>query len=145
MVFRGFLSDTRAQLTSARGEASLKLIYRQGLDIAAQAIAIAPGDRRAYLFAGAQEMEAGVLELRRVREQMALRLEAARETGADRVVDGGESLTERMEEWESRILQKYLETSQNNYMFEARLLVKFEDLLGRMSGANIPVTRGCGR
>ncbi|MDT8369632.1 MAG: hypothetical protein RQ745_10530 [Longimicrobiales bacterium] len=96
----------------------------------------------ASLFAGAREMEAGVLELRRVREQMALRLEAARENGAGRVVEGGESLTERMEEWESRILQKYLETGQNNYMFEARLLVKFKDLLGRMSGANIPVTTG---
>jgi hypothetical protein len=96
----------------------------------------------ASLFAGAQEMEAGVLLLRRVREQMDLRLEEGAEMGADAVVDGGTSLNERMEEWESRILQRYLETSQNNYMFEARLLVKFKDLLGRMSGANIPVTAG---
>jgi hypothetical protein len=58
------------------------------------------------------------------------------------VLDGGTELEERMEEWESRILQKYLQTSQNNYMFEARLLIKFKDLLGRMSGANIPVTAG---
>jgi photosystem II stability/assembly factor-like uncharacterized protein len=96
----------------------------------------------ASLFAGAQEMEAGVLTLRRVREQMDLRVEEGREMGAEDVVDGGTTLNERMEEWESRILQKYLETSQNNYMFEARLLVKFKDLLGRMSGANIPVTAG---
>jgi hypothetical protein len=105
------------------------------------------------LFRGAQEMENGVLELRRVGEQMELILEAARAeaarssapAGADpygAVLDGGTELEERMEEWESRILQKYLETSQNNYMFEARLLVKFKDLLDRMSGANIPVTAG---
>ncbi len=107
----------------------------------------------ATLFAGAQEMEGGVLDLRRVGEQMELILEAARSEAAlstapagedpyGAVLDGGEMLTERMEEWESRILQKYLETSQNNYMFEARLLIKFKDLLGRISGANIPVTAG---
>lgn len=96
----------------------------------------------ASLFQGAQEMENGVLQLRRVREQMTLRLDAAGETGAQGVVSQGEALTERMEEWESRILQKYLQTSQNNYMFEARLLIKYKDLLGRMSGANIPVTAG---
>ena len=96
----------------------------------------------ASLFAAAQEMENGVLELRRVRDQMALRLEVAEETGAEAVVEGGNALNERMEEWESRILQKYLQTSQNNYMFEARLLMKYKDLLGRISGANIPVTDG---
>lgn len=107
----------------------------------------------ASLFEGAQEMENGVLQLRKVREQMELLMEAARSeaavssasSGADpyrAVMDQGAELTERMEEWESRILQRYLETSQNNYMFEARLLVKYKDLLGRMSGANIPVTNG---
>ena len=107
----------------------------------------------ADLFRGAQEMESGVLQLRRVREQMDLLMEAARSeaavssapAGSDpygAVMDQGAALTERMEEWESRILQKYLETSQNNYMFEARLLIKYKDLLGRMSGANIPVTNG---
>lgn len=107
----------------------------------------------ASLFAGAQEMERGVLNLRRVGEQLGLILEAARaeaevspamagEDPVSAVLDGGESLSERMAEWESRILQKYLETSQNNYMFEARLLIKFKDLLGRISGANIPVTAG---
>jgi photosystem II stability/assembly factor-like uncharacterized protein len=107
----------------------------------------------AELFAGAQAMEAGVLELRRVREQLDLLLEAARGEAAvssapagqdpfGAVLDGGAELNARMEEWESRILQKYLETGQNNYMFEARLLVKFKDLLDRISGANIPVTTG---
>ena len=42
----------------------------------------------------------------------------------------------------AQILQRYLETSQNNYMFEARLLMKYKDLLGRIGGANVPVTAG---
>ena len=91
------------------------------------------------LFANAQEMEQGVLELRRVRDQMALILEMTQSAEA---TAGLNELTADAEEWESRILQKYLQTSQNNYMFEARQLVKFKDLLGRISGANIPVTAG---
>ena len=94
------------------------------------------------LYRAAKQMEAGVLELRRVEEQLELRMEEAEALGAEAVLEGGTELTAAMEEWESRILQKYLETSQNNYMFEARLLIKFKDLLGRMAGANIPVTAG---
>jgi hypothetical protein len=93
----------------------------------------------ASLFQGAEQMQDGVLELRRAREQIDFVLGVAE---TDEVAEGAGALAEALEEWESRILQKYLETSQNNYMFEARLLVKFKDLLGRMSGANIPVTAG---
>lgn len=57
VVLRGFLSDTRAQLASARGEASLEPIYRRGLDIAAQAIAITPGDRRALHLRGSMRLQ----------------------------------------------------------------------------------------
>jgi photosystem II stability/assembly factor-like uncharacterized protein len=93
----------------------------------------------ASLFQGAEEMQDGVLELRRAREQIDFLLGVAE---TDEVAEGAGALAAALEEWESRILQKYLETSQNNYMFEARLLVKFKDLLGRMAGANIPVTAG---
>jgi hypothetical protein len=91
------------------------------------------------LFAAAQEMEQGVLQLRQVRQQVDFLWEITED--AD-ILEGAGALNEAMEEWESRILQRYLETGQNNYMFEARLLVKFKDLLGRISGANIPVTSG---
>ena len=47
-----------------------------------------------------------------------------------------------MDEWEAKILQKELKTFQNAYQHEARLLMKFKDLLGRIGGANIPVTDG---
>ena len=47
-----------------------------------------------------------------------------------------------MDGWIEKILQKHLKTGQNNYMFEARLLVKYKDFLGRIGGANIPVTDG---
>ena len=93
------------------------------------------------LFAEAQEMERGVLELRRVGEQVDFLWEL---TDDAEILEGAGELNEAMDEWESRILQRYLETSQNNYMFEARLLVKYKDLLGRISGANIPVTTGVG-
>ena len=50
--------------------------------------------------------------------------------------------TETIDGWIEQILQKHLKTSQNNYMFEARLLMKYKDLLGRIGGANVPVTAG---
>ena len=40
------------------------------------------------------------------------------------------------------ILQKELRTSQNMYQYEARMLVKYKDLLERMGGANLPLTQG---
>lgn len=93
----------------------------------------------ASVFAGAQEMAAGVMELRQAHEQLDFILGVAENTT---ILEGSQALNEAIDEWESRILQKYLETSQNNYMFEARLLVKYKDFLGRIGGANIPVTDG---
>ena len=47
-----------------------------------------------------------------------------------------------MDGWIEKILQKDLKTFQHAYQFEARLMMKYKDLLERMSGANIPVTQG---
>ena len=93
----------------------------------------------ASVFAGAEEMAAGVMALRQAHEQLDFILGVAEDEG---ITEGAEGLNAAIEEWESRILQRYLETSQNNYMFEARLLIKFKDFLGRIGGANIPVTDG---
>lgn len=93
----------------------------------------------ASVFAGAEEMAAGVMELRQAHEQIDFILGVAENAA---ILEGSHALNAAIDEWESRILQKYLETSQNNYMFEARLLVKFKDFLGRIGGANIPVTDG---
>ena len=93
----------------------------------------------ASVFAGAEEMAAGVMELRQAHEQIDFILGVAENAT---ILEGSQALNAAIEEWESRILQRYLETSQNNYMFEARLLIKFKDFLGRIGGANIPVTDG---
>ena len=53
-----------------------------------------------------------------------------------------EALNTTLDEWEAKILQKELKTFQNAYQHEARLLMKFKDLLGRIGGANVPVTDG---
>jgi hypothetical protein len=47
-----------------------------------------------------------------------------------------------VDEWIAKILQKELKTFQNAYQHEARLLMKYKDLLGRIGGANIPLTEG---
>lgn len=95
----------------------------------------------ADLFASAKAMERGVMTLRRAQEQVDFALEV---TGADGgpVEEQGRALHATMESWIEKILQKHLRTGQNNYMFEARLLVKYKDFLGRIGGANIPITTG---
>jgi hypothetical protein len=93
----------------------------------------------AEIFASAQAMERGVLLLRQVRQQVDFAMEVGE---SDAVVDGGTALNATLEGWIEKILQKELRTGQNNYMFEARLLMKYKDFLGRIGGANIPVTQG---
>jgi photosystem II stability/assembly factor-like uncharacterized protein len=93
----------------------------------------------ASLFAAAQEMERGVLELRQVKQQLDFVLEVAE---TQDVRDGGEALDETMAAWIAQLLQRELKTFQNAYQHEARLLMKYKDLLGRIGGANIPVTDG---
>ncbi len=99
----------------------------------------------ASLYEAATEMAEGVLELRRIKQQVDFALEVASSdpvSSAAAVTAEGTSLNATMEAWIEKILQKELKTGQNNYMYEARQLVRFKDLLGRMAGANVPVTEG---
>lgn len=93
----------------------------------------------ASLLAGATAMAQGVEDLRQIQRQV----EVVRElSAAAEVQDGADELNAVITDWIEEILQKELKTSQHNYQFEARLLMKYKDLLGRISGANIPVTQG---
>ncbi len=93
----------------------------------------------ASLMDAANAMARGVEDLRRIQRQV----EVVRDlSDAGAVEDGAEELNETVEQWIAQILQKELKTSQHNYQFEARLMIKFKDLLGRIGGANIPVTQG---
>jgi hypothetical protein len=51
-------------------------------------------------------------------------------------------LNAAVDAWIAKILQRELKTFQNAYQHEARLLMKYKDLLGRIGGANVPVTDG---
>ncbi len=93
----------------------------------------------ASLFSAATAMSRGILDLRQVKRQVDFILEVAEDRD---VIEQGEALNETVDEWIAKLLQKELKTSQNNYQYEARLLVKYKDLLGRIGGANIPVTEG---
>ena len=91
------------------------------------------------LYDAATAMADGVSELRQVKRQLELVLELS---DAQQVHAEGEALDEIVEGWIEEILQKELKTSQHNYQFEARLLLKYKDLLGRMGGATLPLTQG---
>jgi hypothetical protein len=93
----------------------------------------------ASLYQAATEMGDGVLALRQVKQQLDFVLEVS---GSDVVTEGGAMLREAADEWIARILQRELKTFQNAYQHEARLLMKYKDLLERMGGANIPLTDG---
>ncbi|MEH6681086.1 MAG: glycosyl hydrolase [Sediminicola sp.] len=93
----------------------------------------------ASLYKGATEMSKGVRTLRNIQRQLDFILDVATD---QTLKDKGKDLNNTMEEWISHILQKELRTSQHNYQFEARLLIKFKDLLGQMGRGNIPVTAG---
>ena len=93
----------------------------------------------ASLFEAATEMSQGVLELRQVKRQLVFVLEVSE---SESVAEQGRALDETVDGWIARVLQKELRTFQNAYQHEARLLMKYKDLLDRMGGANIPVTDG---
>ncbi len=84
-------------------------------------------------------MGEGVGDLRKVKDQLDVILEL---TSAQDVQEGGDALDGELDGWIEKILQGDLKTFQHAYQFEARLMMKYKDLLGRMSGANIPVTQG---
>ncbi|MEZ4417256.1 MAG: glycosyl hydrolase [Gemmatimonadota bacterium] len=93
----------------------------------------------ASLLGAATEMADGVAQLRRVQEQLDFVLEVS--TASD-VTEGARSLDQKADDWTAKILQKELKTFQNAYQHEARLLMKYKDLLDRIGGANIPLTQG---
>jgi photosystem II stability/assembly factor-like uncharacterized protein len=97
------------------------------------------GRLSASLYEGASAMARGVSELRQVRQQ----LDFIRQVSTtDDVTAGEAALRETVDGWIAKILQKELKTFQNAYQQEGRLMMKYKDLLGRMGGANIPVTQG---
>jgi photosystem II stability/assembly factor-like uncharacterized protein len=91
------------------------------------------------LYDAAIQMGQGVSDLRQVKDQLDVIMKLSR---TDDVQTGGAALDGKMDGWIEQILQKDLKTFQHAYQFEARLMMKYKDLLGRMSGANIPVTQG---
>jgi photosystem II stability/assembly factor-like uncharacterized protein len=91
------------------------------------------------LYDAATAMARGVMDLRQVKRQLELVLELSR---SQEVTGQGEALGETVDGWIAEILQKELKTSQNMYQYEARLLVKYKDLLERIGGANLPLTQG---
>lgn len=120
-----------------------EIIADQGIDARAE---YADLDRLSKsLYEAATEMADGVIQLRRVKQQVDFALGVVESNGMSTepaVTEQGTTLNATMEAWIEKILQKELKTGQNNYMFEARQLVRFRDLLGRMAGANLPVTDG---
>ncbi len=93
----------------------------------------------ASLLAAAGDMAQGIQEMRQVQEQLAFRIEVS---ASSEVTAQGEALGETVDTWIAKLLQSELKTFQNAYQHEARLLMKFKDLLARIGGANIPVTDG---
>ena len=93
----------------------------------------------ASLYAAVTEMARGVRELRTAKRQLDFILDVA---DVPEVREGAEALEATLDAWIAKILQKELKTFQNAYQHEARLMMKFKDLLDRMGGANIPVTQG---
>lgn len=93
----------------------------------------------ASVLVGATEMAEGVRALRKVKRQLEFIME---ETSSPELIKSGKELDQVMDAWIAKILQKELRTQQNNYQFEARLLVKFKDFLNEIGDGNIPVTQG---
>jgi hypothetical protein len=93
----------------------------------------------ASILAGATEMSQGVMDMRQVKQQLDFVLEISASAG---VTEQSEALNAAVDAWIAKILQRELKTFQNAYQHEARLLMKYKDLLGRIGGANVPVTDG---
>ncbi|MDC6405631.1 MULTISPECIES: WD40/YVTN/BNR-like repeat-containing protein [Maribacter] len=91
------------------------------------------------IYTGAKEMAKGVRDVRLVQEQLNLLMEM---TKNEAVKQEGKELDSRIETWIEAILQKEMRTYQSNYMFEARLLIKFKDFLNSIDKGNLPMTPG---
>lgn len=93
----------------------------------------------ASLLEGALGMSKGVRELRLVKEQLNLIKKLKPD---ENIRTNAEKLDAKIDEWIAQILQKELRTQQNNYQFEARLLVKYKNFLGEINEGNVPVNKG---
>jgi photosystem II stability/assembly factor-like uncharacterized protein len=91
------------------------------------------------LYKAATEMSQGVRDLRKIQQQLYFVLG---ETSSAELQEQGKALNQKIENWIAEILQKEMSTYQSNYMFEARLLIKFKDFLNDMGGGNLPVNEG---
>ncbi|MCH7934926.1 MAG: hypothetical protein IIC36_13120 [Gemmatimonadetes bacterium] len=81
-----------------------------------------------------------MIQLRQVKTQLDFVLGVAT---TQAVTSRTEALSGTVDEWIAKILQKELKTFQNAYQHEARLLMKFKDLL--VLQQNLWVTLGSGR
>jgi photosystem II stability/assembly factor-like uncharacterized protein len=91
------------------------------------------------IYAGATEMAKGVRDLRKIKQQLDFVLEVADDQN---IKKEGNKLNKIIDDWIAEILQKEMRTAQSNYMFEARLLIKFKDFLNSIGQGNLPVTQG---
>jgi len=91
------------------------------------------------IYKGATEMAKGVRDLQKIKQQLDFILEVSKDQN---IKEQGMALNQTADDWISRILQKEMRTYQSNYMFEARLLIKFKDFLNRIGKGNLPMTPG---
>ncbi len=91
------------------------------------------------IYAGATEMAKGVRDLHKIKQQLDFVLSV---TEDENIKKEGMALNQNLDDWIAEILQKEMRTYQSNYMFEARLLIKFKDFLNRIGKGNLPVTQG---
>lgn len=91
------------------------------------------------IYEGATEMAKGVRDLRKIKQQLDFILSV---TTDEKIKNEGKALNQTLDDWIAEILQKEMRTYQSNYMFEARLLIKFKAFLNRTGKGNLPVTQG---
>ncbi|WP_396589852.1 WD40/YVTN/BNR-like repeat-containing protein [Allomuricauda sp. R78024] len=91
------------------------------------------------IYKAATEMAKGVRDLQKIKQQLDFILEVSKDQN---IKEQGMALNQTADDWISRILQKEMRTYQSNYMFEARLLIKFKDFLNRIGKGNLPMTPG---
>lgn len=91
------------------------------------------------IYEAATQMAKGVRDLRKIKQQLHFVLG---ETQDAQLQEKGKALDQAVDVWIAKILQKEMRTYQSNYMFEARLLIKFKDFLNEIGQGNLPVSQG---
>lgn len=91
------------------------------------------------IYEAATQMAKGVRDLRKIKQQLHFVLG---ETQDAQLQEKGKALDRAVDVWIAKILQKEMRTYQSNYMFEARLLIKFKDFLNEIGQGNLPVSQG---